>query len=56
MNERDTWPLILEEEHRHMFDNTALRKVTWQKRGEVRGTTENYIIGSFMICTPHQVL
>jgi len=28
MNERDTCPLTLEEQHRHMvFDNTVLRKV-----------------------------
>ena len=47
MNERDTWPLILEEEHRHMvFDNTVLRKVTGQQRDGVRGTAENYISGA----------
>jgi hypothetical protein len=38
-----------------MFENRVLRRIFWPKRDEVRGEWKNYVMRSFMICTPHQI-
>jgi hypothetical protein len=39
-----------------VFENRVLRGIFRPKRDEGKGSGENYIMGSFMICTPHQIL
>ena len=39
-----------------MFENRVLRRIFGSKKDEVPGGRENYIMKSFMICTPHQIL
>jgi hypothetical protein len=39
-----------------MFDNRVLRKIFGRKRDEVTGRGEDYIMRSFKVCTPHQML
>jgi hypothetical protein len=39
-----------------MFENRVLRRIFGPKRDEVRGSGENYITRSLMICTTHQIL
>jgi len=38
-----------------LFENRDLRNIFRPKTDEVTGSGENYITGSFMICTPHQI-
>jgi hypothetical protein len=33
-----------------------LRRIFGPKRDEVTGNGENFIMGSFMVCTPHPLL
>jgi len=48
----ETWSLILREEPRlRMFENRVLRRIFGPKR-----EWKNYLRGSFMICTPQQIL
>jgi hypothetical protein len=53
----ETWPLTLRKEHNRlrMFENRKLRKTSGHKV-EVTGSGEDYILRSFRICTPHQIL
>jgi len=39
-----------------VFENWVLRGIFRPKRDEVKWSGEDYIMGSFMICTPHQIL
>jgi hypothetical protein len=39
-----------------MFENVVLRRIFGPKRYVIKGSGENYIMGSLMIRTPHQVL
>jgi hypothetical protein len=39
-----------------MLENRVLRRIFGPKRAEVRGSGENYITRSLMVCTPHQTL
>jgi len=41
---------------RRVFENRVVRRLFGRKRDEVKGSGENYIIRSLMICTPHQIL
>jgi hypothetical protein len=51
-----TWSLTLREEHRlRAFENRVLRWIFGPKRDEVLESGENYITGSFVICTLRQV-
>ena len=53
----ETWSLTLREEPRLMvFENRVLRRIFVPRREEVTGSGENYIMGSLMICTAHQIL
>ena len=53
----ETWSLTLREERRlRVFENRVLRRIFGPKKDEVIGKWRNYIIRSFMICTPHQKL
>ena len=45
------------EEYRlKVFQNRVLREIFAAKRDELRGSTENYIMRNFMVCTAHQTL
>ena len=53
----ETWSLTLREERRlRAFENRVLRTILWPKRDEIRGSGENYIMRSLLICTPNQIL
>jgi hypothetical protein len=39
-----------------VFENRVLRRIFVPKRDEITGSSENYIMRSFMIHTPHQIL
>jgi hypothetical protein len=53
----EAWSLTLREGHRlRVFGNRVLRKIFRHKRYELKGSREDYIPRSFMICTPHQIL
>jgi len=41
-----------------MFENRVLRRIFGAKRDEIKGkgSGENYISRSLMICTPHPIL
>jgi hypothetical protein len=39
-----------------VFENRVLRGIFVPKRDEVTGEWKNFIIKSFMICTPHPIL
>jgi hypothetical protein len=39
-----------------VFENRVFRRIFGPKRDEVTGSRENYIMRSFVICTPHQTL
>jgi len=55
--ECETWLLTLREENRLMVsENRVLRKICGPKKDEVTGGSEDYIVRSVMICTPHQIL
>ena len=52
----ETWSLTLREERRmRWFENRVLRRICGPKRDEVKGSGENYIIRSLMICTPYTI-
>jgi hypothetical protein len=49
--------LTFREEHRlRVFENRVLRRVSGPKRDEVRENGEKCTVGSFIICTHHQIL
>ena len=51
-----TWSLTLREESwLRVFENRVLRRILEPKRDEIRGTGEDYITWSFMLCTPDQI-
>jgi len=54
----ETWSLTLREVRRlRVFENRVLRRIFGPKRNGVnRGSGENYIMRSLMICTPHPTL
>ena len=53
----ETWSLILWEECRlRVFEERVLRRLFLLKRDEVKGSEENYIMRSLLICTPQQIL
>jgi hypothetical protein len=39
-----------------VFENRVLKRIFWPKRDKVTGDGEDYIMGSLMICTLHQIL
>jgi hypothetical protein len=39
-----------------VFENRVLRKIFGPNREEVTGTGGNYVMRSFMVFTPHQIL
>jgi hypothetical protein len=47
---------LREERRLKVFENRVLRRVFGPKRDEVTGNGENYIIRSFIICTPYPTL
>jgi hypothetical protein len=47
---------LREERRLRVFENRALRKIFGPKRDEVTGEWRNFIMRSFMICTPHPIL
>ena len=47
----ETWSITL-----RVFENRVLRRVFGPKRDEVTGNGENYIMRSFVICTPYPIL
>ena len=56
LSECETWSLTLREKHRlRVFKNRVLRKVLGPKKYEVT-SGEDYIMKSFMICTPHHII
>jgi hypothetical protein len=51
-----TWSLTLREASwLRVFENRVLRRIFEPKRDEIRGTGEDYITWSFMLCTPDQI-
>jgi hypothetical protein len=53
----ETWSLTLREEHRlRVFENRVLRRIFGPKSDEVTGEWRNCTMGSFIICTHHQIL
>jgi hypothetical protein len=53
----ETWSLILREEHRlRVFENRVLRGIFGPKGDEVIGEWRKFTVGSFIICTHHQIL
>jgi hypothetical protein len=53
----ETWSLTLREERRlRVFENKVLRRIFWVKTDEVKGSEENHIMRSLMICTPYPIL
>jgi hypothetical protein len=54
---RENWSFTSRDEHRlRVFENRVLRKIFGPERDEVaREWKKNYIMGSLMICTPHQI-
>jgi hypothetical protein len=47
---------LREESRLRMYKNKVLRRILEPKRDEVKGSGENYIVRSLMICTPHQII
>jgi hypothetical protein len=39
-----------------MFENNGMRKTSGPKREKIKGSGEDCILRSFMICTPYQIL
>jgi hypothetical protein len=46
---------LREERRLRAFENRVLRRIFGPKRDEVTGKGENYIMRSFMICTPYPI-
>jgi hypothetical protein len=47
---------LREERRLRVFENRVLRRIFGPKRDEVTRSGEDYVTGSFMICTAHQIL
>ena len=53
----EIWSLTLREERRlNVFENRVLRRIFGPERDEVRGSGENYIMKTLMMCSPHRIL
>jgi hypothetical protein len=53
----ETWSLTLREEHRlKVFENRVLRRRFGPMKDEVMGEWRKLHMGSFIICTHHQIL
>ena len=53
----ETWSLSLTEERRlRVFERMLLRRIFGPERDEVKGSGENYIMRSLMICTLYPIL
>jgi len=53
----ETWSLALREERRlRVFEKRMLRRIFGPKRDEVKGSGENYIMRSLVMCTPYPIL
>jgi hypothetical protein len=53
----EAWSLTLMEDHRlRVFENRVLRRIFGPTRDEVTGNGESCSVGSFIICTHHQIL
>jgi len=53
----ETWSLTLKERRRlRAFENGVLKRIFGPERNVVRGSGENYIMRSFMICTAQPIL
>jgi hypothetical protein len=54
---REIWSLTFREERRlRVLENRVLRRIFGSKKDELTGGGEDYITGSSMLCTPHQIL
>jgi hypothetical protein len=52
----ETWSLTSREKHRlKVFENRVLRGIFAPKRDEVIGEQKSCTLGSFIICTHHQI-
>jgi hypothetical protein len=52
----ETWSLTLKKERRlRVFENRMLRRILGPKREEVTGNGDNYIMKSWMVCTPYPI-
>jgi hypothetical protein len=47
---------LREERRLRVFENRVLRRIFGPKRDKEKGTGENYIMRSLIICTSHQIL
>jgi hypothetical protein len=55
--ECETWSLKLRKNCRpEEFENTVLKRIFGLKWDKGKGSGENYIMRSLMICTAHQIL
>jgi hypothetical protein len=53
----ETWSLTLREEHRlRVCENRVLRRIFVTKKDEVMREQRSCTVGSFLICTHHQIL
>ena len=53
----ETWSFTLREERRlRVLENRVLRRVLGPKRDEAKGSGENYIMRSLVVCAPHPIL
>jgi hypothetical protein len=51
------WSFTFKGENKlRVFENSALMKKCGPKREKVSGDCKKFIMGSFMICIPHQIL
>jgi hypothetical protein len=39
-----------------VFENRVVRSIFGPKREDIQGNGENFIMRSFVICTPHSIL
>jgi hypothetical protein len=46
---------LREERRLRVFENRVLRKILGSKKEEVRGSGENNIVRSLIICAPHPI-
>jgi hypothetical protein len=47
---------LRKERRLRVFENRVFRRIFGPKRDEITGIEENFIMRSFMICTPHSIL
>jgi hypothetical protein len=53
----ESWSVTLREEYRlRVFEDRVLRRICGPKRDEVTGNGESCTVGSFIICTHHQII